>query len=157
MKIPGDWLSGIPLCFRWHLGINSFWRQLISLLELSCCHLRINSFWRQLGSPSGFAIPRYSFLGIPPCFPPLGLTMLIRSWGTTYFPVGILLYFCFLGELHQSPKEKISYSPLDPVAKYAYIEDLNTRLCVSWKTLPDLNFKIKFQTQISNSNLNSRN
>ena len=34
--------------------------------------------------------------------------------------------------------------------------DLNTRLCVGWKTLPNLKFKLKFQTQISNSNLNSK-
>ena len=32
--------------------------------------------------------------------------------------------------------------------------DLNTRLRYGWKTLPNLKFKLKFQTQISNSNLN---
>ena len=34
--------------------------------------------------------------------------------------------------------------------------DLNTRMRVGWKTLPNLNFKLKFQTQISNSNLKFR-
>ena len=100
MKIPGDSFSGIPLRFRWRLGINSFWRQLGYLLELSCCHLGINSVWRQLRSPLGFVIPRYYFSGIPPCFPPLGLTVLIHSCGTIYFPVGDLRYISFLGELH---------------------------------------------------------
>ena len=51
-------------------------------------------------------------------------------------------------------KDKISYVPLDPVADYVYLSDLNTRLRVGWKTLPDLNFKLKFQAQISSSNLN---
>ena len=67
IKIPGDSLSGIPLWFCWRLGINSFWCQLGSSLELSRWHLGINSLWRQLGSPLGFAIPWDSFLGIPLC------------------------------------------------------------------------------------------
>ena len=51
-------------------------------------------------------------------------------------------------------KGQIAYVPLDPVADYVHILDLNTRLRIGWKTLPNLNFKLKFQTQISNSNLN---
>ena len=51
-------------------------------------------------------------------------------------------------------EEKNYYVPLDPVTDYIYIADLNTRLRVGWKTLPNLNFKLKFQTQISNSKLN---
>ena len=43
-------------------------------------------------------------------------------------------------------KDKISYVTLDPVTDYVYIVDLNTRLRVGWKTLPNLNFKLKFQT-----------
>ena len=78
----------------------------------------------------GFAIPVDSFSGTPPWFPPLGFSLLIRSCGTTYFPVGDLLYFYFLGELHQSPKDKIAYVTLDPVSDYVYISDLNTRLLV---------------------------
>ena len=35
VKIPGDSFSGIPLRFRWCLGINSFWSQIGSLLEFS--------------------------------------------------------------------------------------------------------------------------
>ena len=76
----------------------------------------------------GFAIPGDSLLGIPPCFPPLGFTIIIRLWGTTYLPVGILLYLSFLGELHKRPKEKIAYVTLNPVSEYVYISDLNTRL-----------------------------
>ena len=100
MKIPGYSFSGIPLRFCWCLGINSFWRQLGSLLELSCWHLGINSVWRQLGSPLVFAIPGDSFSRIPPCFPPLGFTLVVRSLGTPFSPVGGLLFFYFLGELH---------------------------------------------------------
>ena len=59
-----------------------------------------------------------------------------------------------LGFYHASPflrnyinhqKDKIAYVTLDPVSDYAYIADLNTRHCVGWKTLPNLNFKLKFQ------------
>ena len=130
LEITGYSFSGILLCFRWHLRINYFWLQLGSLLEFSCWNLGNDSFWRQLGSPLGFGIPGDSFSGIPLCFTQLGFIMLIRSWGTTYFPVGILLCFSFLGELHQSPKYMIAYVPHDPVANYVYIVDLNTRLRV---------------------------
>ena len=51
-------------------------------------------------------------------------------------------------------KWQIVYVPLDPVTDYVHILDLNIRLRVGWKTLPNLNFKLKVQTQISNSNLN---
>ena len=44
-------------------------------------------------------------------------------------------------------KDNIDYVPLDPVCDYVYIADLNTRLRVVWKMLPNLNFKLKFQTQ----------
>ena len=103
MKIPGDFFSGIPLRFRWCLIINSFWCQLGPSLEFSRGHLGINSVWCQLGSPLGFAIPVDSFAGIPPCFPPLGFTLLIRLRGTTFSPVGGLLFFSFIGELHIPP------------------------------------------------------
>ena len=144
----------------WHLGITSFWLQIGSPLGLEitrysfsgitlwfCWHLGINSFWRQIRSPLGFGIPLDSFSRIPLCFPPLGFTMLIRSWVTTYFPVGVLLYLYFLGELHQSPRYKIYQFSLDPVTNYIYTADLNNRLRVGWKKLPNLNFKLKFQTQ----------
>ena len=130
MKIPGYSLLGIPLFFCWHLRINSFWFQLISLLKLSRWHLVINYVWRQLGSPLGFSIPVYSFSGIPPCFPPLGFTLNIRSCGTTFSPVRGLLLFSFLGGIHQSPKDKIAYVPLYPVFDHVHILDLNTRLRV---------------------------
>ena len=51
-------------------------------------------------------------------------------------------------------RTRLPTSPPNPVSDYVYMSDLNTRLCVSWKTLPNLNFKLKFQTQISNTNLN---
>ena len=54
-------------------------------------------------------------------------------------------------------KVQIAYFTLDPVAYYVHILDLNTRLRVGLKTLPNLNFKLKFQTQILNSNLNFKN
>ena len=56
--------------------------------------------------------------------------------------------------LSKHQNENISYVPLNLVANYVYIANLNTRLRVGWKTLPNLNFKPKFQTHISNSNLN---
>ena len=83
--------------FRWHLGINSSWRQLGSSLELSLWNLGIHSVWSHLGYPLGFAISGDSFLEIPPCFPPLGFTLIIRFWGTTYLPVGIYYTSPFLG------------------------------------------------------------
>ena len=77
---------------RWHLGINSFWRLLGSSLEFPRWHLGITSFWSQLGS-SLLGIGDYwrFFSGIPLCFSMVGFTMLVRSWGTTYFPVEVLL------------------------------------------------------------------
>ena len=47
------------------------------------------------------------------------------------------------GDNHQN--DKISYVPLDSVADYVYIADLNNRLRVCWKILPNLSFKLKFQ------------
>ena len=114
VKIPRDSFSGVPLRFRWRLRINSFWRQIGSSLEFSCGNLGINSVWRQLKSPLGFAIPRDSFSGITPWFPPLGFTLLVCSWGTTFSPVGGLLVFSFLGELHEirpAPRQAEGKSP----------------------------------------------
>ena len=97
MKIPGDSLSEIPLCFCCRLGINSFWRQHGYLLEFFCLHLIINSVWRQLRCPLVFLTPGDSFLGIPPCFPLLGFTQLICSCGTTFPPLGVYYSSPFLG------------------------------------------------------------
>ena len=52
----------------WHLGINSFWCQLGSLLKFSFWHLQITAFSRQLGSSLGLEIHVDFFLGIPLCF-----------------------------------------------------------------------------------------
>ena len=43
-KIPGDSFSGIPLCFWLHLGTNSIWRQLRSLLEFPSGTLELIPF-----------------------------------------------------------------------------------------------------------------
>ena len=43
-------------------------------------------------------------------------------------------------------KKQISFVPLEPFANYVHILDLNNRFGVGWKTLPNLNFKFKFQT-----------
>ena len=68
-------------------------------MELSCWHLRISSVCRQHGSPLGFSIPGDYFSGIPPCFPLLGLTLLISLCVTKLSPVGGLLFLSFIGEL----------------------------------------------------------
>ena len=137
MKIPRDSFSGIPLRCCWRLGINSFCRQLGSLLEFSRWHFGNNSVWHQIGSPFGICDFQRFLLGIPPCFPLLGFTLLIRLCGTTFSPVGGLTFFSFLEELHQSPKEKIDYVLLDPVANYVHVLDLNARLHAGWKILPN--------------------
>ena len=130
MKIPGDSVLGIPLFFCWRLIINSFWRQLGSLLELSCLHLRMNSVWRQLGLPLGICNSWRFLLGDSSLFSPVGVcsdylfvgeyifcrwgfTILLLSWVTTSITKG-----------------HIAYVPLDPVAYYVHILDLNTRLRV---------------------------
>ena len=69
-------------------------------MEFPCGRLRTIFVWRPFGSLLGFAIPRDSFSRIPPCFPPLGFTLVVRSLGTPFSPVGGLLFFYFLGELH---------------------------------------------------------
>ena len=51
-------------------------------------------------------------------------------------------------------KWQIAYVPFNPVADFVHMLDLNTWLCVGWKMLPNLKFKLKFQSQISDSNLN---
>ena len=50
----------------------------------------------------GFFIrnPRRFLLGIPPCFPPLGFTLIVLFARNSVFPVGGLLFFSFLGGLH---------------------------------------------------------
>ena len=94
----------------------------------------------------GIGDPRRFFSGIPLCFPLLGFTMLLLSWGTKYLR--------FVRNYTNHQKDKIAYVPLDQFSDYVYIVDLNNRLHVGWKTLPNLNPKLRFQTQTSNSNLN---
>ena len=73
-------------------------------MEFSRGNLRTSSVCRLFGSPLGFAIPGYSFLGIPHCFPLLGFTLIVHSRGTTFSPVGGFLFLSFLGELHDLPE-----------------------------------------------------
>ena len=61
---------------------------------------------------------------------------------------------CRRGWRRTITKWHISYVPLDPVADSVHMLDLNTRLRVGLKKLLNLKFKLKFQTQISHSNLN---
>ena len=96
MKIPGDSFLGIPLCFRWRLIINVFWRQLESLLEFSHWHLGINSVWRQLGSSLVFSIPGDLFSGIPTCFPRWGLLWLFVCGEIHFPPLGVYYSSPFL-------------------------------------------------------------
>ena len=151
------WISnsvGEKFPFR-HLRINSFWSQLGYLLELSLWHLGITSLWRQLWSSLVLEIPRDSFLGIPLCFPPLGFTMFHFCGELHINLLGFYYASSFLGNYINNQKENISYVPLDPVSDYVYIADLNNRLRVGWKTLPNLNLKLKFQTQTWISKLKS--
>ena len=71
----------------------------------------------------------------------------IYAW---FILINLCIDFSFSVVNHQ--KGKIVYVHLYPVVDYVHIVGLNTRICVGLKTLPNLNFKIKFQTQISNSN-----
>ena len=98
VKIPRDSFLGIPLRFRWCLRTISFWRQLGYSLGFSCRHLGTNSVWRPLGLPLGFAIPGDSLSGVPPCFPPLGFTLIVCLQGTTFSPVGVSYSSPFLGD-----------------------------------------------------------
>ena len=97
VKIPGDSLSRIPLCFRWCHRINSFWLQLGSSLEFPRGHLGINSVWRQLTLPLGFSIPGDSFSGFLLVFPRLGLFCLFVRGGLHFPPLGAYYYYPFLG------------------------------------------------------------
>ena len=75
--------------------------------KLSCWHLGILPFFANLYLPWDW-IFQDILLGILFCFSLLRFTMLLLSWGTTwmvkwwneYFPVGGLLCFSFLGEIH---------------------------------------------------------
>ena len=116
MKTPGDSFSGIPLCFRWRLGINSFWCQLGYSLELSRWYLIINSVWNQIGLPLGFAIPGDSFSGISPCFLPLGFTLIICYWGTIFSPCWGFTVILLSWRTASITKGQIAYIPLNPVA-----------------------------------------
>ena len=124
MKIPGYSLSRVPLCFRWRLGINSFCNQLESSLEFSRWHLGIKSVWRQLGSPLEFAIHWESVSGIPRCFPPLGFTLLIHSWGTTFPPLGVYYSSPFLGNYinHQMTDCLLYPRPSHRLRKYIILK-----------------------------------
>ena len=62
-------------------------------------------------------------------------------------PTSLIIFFSIT-----ITKWNISSVPLNPVADYIHMLDLNTRLRVGWKTLPNLkisnlNFKLKVQTQ----------
>ena len=78
----------------------------------------------------GIRDSRRFLLGDSSLFSPVGVYSDYSFLGNYIFTRWDLLYFSFLGELHQSPKDKITYVPLDLVADYVYISDLNTKLRV---------------------------
>ena len=111
MKIPGDSLSGIPLCFLWRLGINSFWRQLGYLLALPRWHLGINSVWCHIGSLLGFAIPGDSFSGIPPCIPCWFLLCLFVCVELRFSPLGVYYSSPLLGNYINHQRTRLPTFP----------------------------------------------
>ena len=117
---PRIFLLGIPLCFCWRLGINSFWLQLVSLLELSRWHLKINSVWCHIRSPLRFAIPGDSFSVIPPCFLLLGLLWLFVCGELHFPPLRVYYYYIFLGNYinHQSTYSLCYLWPIIQLRKY---------------------------------------
>ena len=72
----------------------------------------------------------------------LSSTVVLASFA---FYVLLIIYSLFCAVA--ITKWNIAYVPLDPVAEYIHMLDLNNRLRVGWKTLPNLKFKLKFQTQ----------
>ena len=71
----------------------------------------------------------------------------LQSHNVTHKVTRTCPYGTIICRNHQ--KYKIAYVLLDPVADSIFIAELNNRLCDAWKTLPGLNFKPTFQTQIS--------
>ena len=74
------------------------WRKILLLATQNCFLLEPTRIFLGIGDSQRL------FLGIPLSFSPLRFTMLLLLWGTTYFPVGVILWLSYLGELHQSPK-----------------------------------------------------
>ena len=128
--------------FRCQLRINFFWHQLRSSLEFSHSHLVITSFWRQFGSSLGLDIHGDSSRGFLLALPYWGLQCLSFRGELHISLLGFYYDSPFLGNYINHQKDKIAFTPINPVANYIYIADLNTRLCVGWKTLPNLNFKL---------------
>ena len=64
---------------------------------------------------------------------------MVKWWNgkTNIYLLGFYYASLLLGNYINLQKENIAYVPLDPVADYVYIADLNTRLHVGWKTLPN--------------------
>ena len=106
-----------------------------------------SSFWRQLRSSLGLEIPGDSSQVFLFAFPRWGLLCLSFREELHISPLGFYYTSPFLGNYINHQKYEIAYVSLDPVSDCIYIADLNTRLRVGWKTLPNLNFKLKFQTQ----------
>ena len=76
-----------------------------------------------------------------------GLLCLSIRWELHIYLLRFYYAYPLLGNYINHQKEKISYIPLDSFIDYVYNTDLNTTLRVGWKTLPNLNLKLKFQTQ----------
>ena len=139
-----------PKIWNPNLNFKLCWHKILPLAPRD--YLLLSPTWIFLGIWDS----RRFFSGVLLCFSLLGFTMLLLSWGTKRMvkwlngktnisPLGFYYAYPFLGNYINHQKDKIAYVPLDPIADYVYIEDVNTRLRVSWKTLPNLNIKLEFQ------------
>ena len=95
-----------------------------------CGHLGTFSNCRPLGLPLIFAILVDSSLVTPPWFPPLRFTLIIYLWITTFPPVGGLLFFSFLGELHQSPNDIFPTVPRPNCQLRTYVKHKYCTTCL---------------------------
>ena len=78
----------------------------------------------------GVCDSRRFLIGDSSLFSPVGVYSAYSFMWNYIFPLRGLLFFSFLSKTYQSPKDKIAYVTLKPVADYVYILDLNIRLRV---------------------------
>ena len=130
VKLKGDSLRGFLFAFA---GTSEL-LLLGSLLEFPRGRLGTNFVWRPFGSLLGFAIPGDSFSGIPPCFPPLGFTLIVCSRGTTFPPLVVYCSSPFLGNYISPQKSTLTCPPqcrlLHPTA--AVRTNSTSRLTSMW-------------------------
>ena len=95
--------AGASELFPFGASLDLRWNFTLGTSELILFGARSDRLWdlRFLEVPSRW------FLLVSP----VGFTLLICSWGTTFFSVGGLLFFSFLGEIHQSPNCRLPTFP----------------------------------------------